>query len=141
VLLACPYCGEEPTPTTRSAPEHVDGDLEELDPAALAALRGEIARIDGPVKIPYGLGGPAARAVVNRHRERQDTQQDLRGRMALWGGWQASQRRPTREAQRRFYHRFGVDVATAMTLNHRDAEDLRVRICDDLDENGVTEAT
>jgi hypothetical protein len=56
VYKCCPYCGHYPPPPRRSAPEFVDGDLLELDAETLAALRGEIARIDGDPVIPYGAG-------------------------------------------------------------------------------------
>ena len=47
IYRCCPYCGFYPEPAGRSSPELVDGDLRELDAATLAALRGDIARIDG----------------------------------------------------------------------------------------------
>ena len=48
----CPNCGFFSPPTIRSAPEFVDGDLLELDPEALARLRGEIDRIEHRVNPP-----------------------------------------------------------------------------------------
>lgn len=124
-LEACPWCGAEPAPPAdRSAPELVDGDLFELDPAALESLRGEIARIDGAPRIPQGLPAIAQMAVRKRHVERQDAQRALRQAMALWGGWQAAQDRSPRESQRRFYFAFGLDCATAQTLGAPEASAL-----------------
>lgn len=124
----CPYCGHAPEPGGRAAPEQVDGDLMELDPGVLAALRGEIARIDGVSRIPEGLNGPAARNVHNQHLYRQQAQAPLRGYMNHWGWWRESAGDTARTMQRRFFFDFGVDVATAHTLGKRDAEDLTARI-------------
>jgi phage gp37-like protein len=57
--------------------------------------------------------------------------------MALWGGWQAYLGRRDPEGHRRFYHRFGTDIASAMTLNSRDAADLTARIIGDLDRHNI----
>jgi superfamily II DNA or RNA helicase len=126
--VACPYCGNKPEPASRSAPQHVDGDLHELDPAVLAALRGEIAKVDGPPRIPQHLEGVAARAVFNRHMERQQSQGRLRHAIALWAGYQRSLGRGDAEGYRRFFHEFGFDVATAQTLGAREADELEQQI-------------
>lgn len=52
-LKECPFCGTPipvPTPSERTGPEHVDGDLYELDADTLARMRGEVAEVDAPVK-------------------------------------------------------------------------------------------
>lgn len=135
---ACPECGQVHVYPERTAPAHVDGDLIELDPAVLAALRGEIERIDGAPVIPRSLAGtPAQGAVMRVHGERQAAQTTLRAAIALWAGWQRHQGRDDSETYRRFFFAFGVDVATAMTLNTAGAEDLRARIQNDLNVNGV----
>lgn len=65
---ACPYCDLEiPPPADRSGPEFVDGDLYELDEATLAAMRGEVARVDAPVVPP--LTPEALQAEINRYRK------------------------------------------------------------------------
>jgi superfamily II DNA or RNA helicase len=127
-LPACPYCGTVPTPANRSAPEFVDGDLTELDPSALAALRGEVARIDGAPRFPRGVDGPVAHAIKTRHYDRQRAQQTLRERLALWAGWQKQLGRSDAEIYRRFYHGFGVDMMTAQALGVPDAEALTARV-------------
>lgn len=125
---ACPYCGAKPLPSNRTAPEYVDGDLTELDPAALAALRGEVARIDGAARVPVGLDGPAAQAVKNRHVERQHAQKELRAHLALWAGRRRDEGQGDAEIMRRFYHTFGCDVMSAQALGRSDAEALTARI-------------
>lgn len=126
----CPYCGHTIQPAGRSRPEQVEGDLQELDPAALAALRGEVERIDGPVQTPEGLTGPAARGLNARWRERQEAQAVLRDHIALWAGRLHSDGMADGEIMRRFYWRFGIDVMTAQTLGRPDAEKLTVAISD-----------
>jgi len=136
-LKTCPMCGHTKVPADRSGPEKVDGDLTEVDPALLAQLRGEIARIDGPARIPSGVGGPAGLAIVKRHRERQQAQASLRSALAWWGGLQQSLGRTDDEAYRRFYLTFGIDVMTAQTLGAREAEALEQRVRDALKREGV----
>lgn len=128
VLKSCPYCGHRPEPAGRATPEMVEGDLEELAPDVLAALRGEIERIDGAVSVPHGLSLPAQYGLANRHRERQNAQFHLRQAMAMWGGARTAEGDDLATAQRRFWHRFGIDVATAQTLGARDATELKERI-------------
>lgn len=125
---ACPYCGHAPEPAERSAPELVDGDLYELDGATLAALRGEIARIDAAPRVSQGLDAVARRAVMLRHTDRQAAQRELRAAIALWAGYQRHLGRDDRETQRRFFFMFGIDVATAQTLGVQDAEALTGKI-------------
>lgn len=138
VYKACPYCGDVPVPADRSAPDAVDGDLMELDPAVLAALRGEIERIDGSPYVPQHLrGSPASAAIVNNHRERQDAQTELRANIALWAGYQKFLGRDHNETYRRFFFMFGTDIMTAQTLNAADARALSATISGRLIMDGV----
>lgn len=146
VHSACPFCGHVIEPSSRSSPEYVDGDLTELDPATLAEMRGEIARIDMPPE-DYRLELAAKYAPiigqlagVKRHTERQQAQGTLRESIALWAGWQRALNRSDAESYRRFYFAFGVDVATAQTLGRKDAEDLAVRVNAKLVDGGVNRA-
>jgi superfamily II DNA or RNA helicase len=141
VLPACPYCGHTSVPAGRGTPEMVDGDLVELDPATLAALRGEIARIDGPARVPASAGPAAAGAILRNHRDRQAAQAALRQAIALWAGWQKHLGRGDSEGYKRFFFAFGTDVATAMTLGAREAEDMETRIRAELARHNVVEAT
>lgn len=140
-LPRCPYCEFKPEPVARSTPVQVDGDLLELDPDALRALRGEISRIDGPVYPPRGLDAAAVGALHKRHNERQKHQAWLRDRIALWSGWQRHQGRADSEIYKRFFFAFGTDVMTAQTLGAADAETLTGRIQSVLDSAGVVAET
>ena len=137
----CPYCGHAPVVSDRSAPDRVDGDLHEVDPAVLRALRGEIARIDGPAPLIPGLGGDANAAIFRRHNERQAAQRTLRQAVALWAGWQRAQGREDPESYRRFFFKFGTDVATAETLGANQVSDLEARIRTELSNHNVRELT
>jgi DNA repair protein RadD len=129
VLGACPYCAAPRVPARRDGPEHVDGDLIELDASVLQAMRAEIKRVDGPALVPAALvGQPAERAVLKNHHLRTLSQRALRETMAIYGGWRLAQGDDLRMAQRRFFHRFGVDVMTAQTLGAIEADTLRQRI-------------
>lgn len=132
IYKACPFCGHIPVPADRSSPEMVDGDLTELDPALLAQLRGEIERIDGDVYVPRGVTPIVAQSIRNKHAERQEHQTALRERIALWAGYQRHLGRGDNETMRRFYFKFGTDIATAQTLNARSAQELHDRISSEL---------
>lgn len=137
VYKCCPFCGTYPEPAGRSEPDLVDGDLIELDPDVLRALRGEIARIDSSPRYPTGATDIVRAAIYNNHQVRQQAQAGLRERIALWAGWQAYLGRPDSEVYRRFYFTFGVDIATAQTLNAADAVALDDRIASKLSIDGV----
>lgn len=138
VYPSCPFCGWVPTPGNRSAPEFVDGDLCELDAETLAAMRGEVAKVDqeaGAVQRMMEHAGHSymvAKGAANRHTERQEQQGWLRESMSLWMGYQKAAGRGIREAQRRFFHRFGMDVLGAQALGRSDAEILCAAVCNDI---------
>ncbi|MDE2202693.1 MAG: DEAD/DEAH box helicase [Burkholderiaceae bacterium] len=139
--VACPHCGTEaPPPAERSKPEFVDGDLVELDPATLAALRGEIARIDAPPVLPYGTGYAVQAAVIKRHEARQAVQEDLREHIALWAGWQRHEGRTDREATKLFFLIYGIDTLGAQALGATEAAALTARIAADLTHANVVAA-
>jgi len=137
IYKACPYCGHEPIPAFRGTPEHVDGDLYELDAEVLARMRGEVAeatmtleekRLDLAMKhVPYAgqLGG------VNKHEARLNALQALRDQMGWWGGYHSSLGRSDSEIQRRFYFKFGIDVLSAQALRTKDAIELSNKIAID----------
>jgi len=137
--LACPHCGHVPVPKSRAAPEHVDGDITELDPAVLARLRRE-SDMDAAPKVPYGANDAIRGAIMKRHRIWKESQRGLRETMALYGGWQKHLGRPQREAYKRFFVEFGVDVATAQGLPTSEATELNARIAAHLTANGVVQA-
>lgn len=124
----CPYCGHTPVPADRSAPEHVTGDLEELDLETLRQLRGEIERIDW---VPDGKpSSPADYAIRRNHEARQKAQSELREAIALWAGVRRDEGDTDSMIYRRFYLKFGTDVMTAQTLGAADAAKLKERIED-----------
>jgi superfamily II DNA or RNA helicase len=132
VKKTCPYCGHYTPPAERSSPQQVEGDLCELDPDVLAKLRGEITRIDGEPRIPAHLQGPAALAIANRHKARQNEQEKLRHWIALYAGYLREKNFSDSEIYRQFYFKFKIDVMTAQTLNVKDAEQLRKIIIDEI---------
>jgi len=136
-LTACPYCNTRPVPQSRAAPEYVDGDLTEIDPAVLSMMRAEVARIDGPPQIPQGVPPNVAGAIKRDWLERQQAQGLLRSVIALWAGWQKHLGRSDAESYRRFWHAFGVDVASACALGTTNADALRVRIDSELTANRI----
>ncbi len=140
--MACPYCGHINEPAGRSRPDQVDGDLLELDPAVLAEMRAAIDAVDKPpadlrARMQYA-GAPmmAVNGAVKNHGKRQDAQQQLRDIMAMYGGHQKAAGRDKREAQKRFFWKYGVDVLSAQALGRPDAEALTIKIATDL-MNGV----
>lgn len=124
----CPFCGYYTPPANRSKPEFVDGDLTELDPDVLEQLRGEIARIDGPPRVPGQVDTVVKRAIVKRHNNRQIAQVALRATIAQWAGFYKQQGLSDSEIYRRFYFDFNIDIASAQVLNINDANSLQVKI-------------
>ncbi len=142
--LECPYCGApKPAPAGRATPEMVEGDLEELDPAVMAALRGEVAHVDSDEpKIPYGANIVVQNSILKNHRIRQESQAILRrSLMLLIGAYVAHDRMPLRSAQIKFYQSFGVDYVTAQTLGSPDALALNTRIQAELTKRNVVEVS
>ena len=138
VLSACPYCGEAPPVADRSAPDRVEGDLHELDPAVLARMRGEVAQRLGAPKFPHGATDATVGRIRRDHLERLQAQAELCGPLALWAGWQAHQGRADSESYKRFYFRYGIDVLSAQALSRADAEALTGRVQQELQHHGVT---
>jgi superfamily II DNA or RNA helicase len=134
----CPHCGFVPVPAQRSGPEHVDGNLLELDEATLAALRGEVHASDTPPTPNKFLGEVINRAHQNRHAEKMESQGHLRAAMQLFCGYQMDHLgRDQAEMYKRFYFAFGIDAMSAQALGTRDAESLRGRIVEWLERHGV----
>lgn len=134
IYRVCPYCGYEQVPAARTAPEFVDGDLCELDTATLEAMRGAVNRVDNsPENVLVGMEKsgkpyPIARAIANRHAERQEAQTALRDAVALWAGGRRAVGQADSISYREFYFKYGIDVLTAQTLGRPEAEALTERI-------------
>jgi hypothetical protein len=106
----------------------------ELDPAALAAMRGEVEKVDmhpeayrAELQAKY-VPQIGQHAHVKRHVERQEAQAALRHSMAWWGGYHRALGREDSEIYRRFYFAFGVDFMTAQALKTADALALAEQI-------------
>jgi len=132
---ACPFCGHKPEPVGRKKPEQVDGDLVELDGAVLAQLRGEADRIMGDAQVPVGATPAIEGGVKKQWARRRDAQEELRRRMALWGGLRRDRGDTDSMMQRRFFFRFGVDVMSAQSLGAAEAERLADEIAVDWTDN------
>ncbi len=148
-LKVCPFCGLEirtPTPTERIGPEHVDGDLFELDADTLAAMRGEVAKVDRPIdeavaeyradlmrKHTPAIG---VMAHTKRFAVKLEAQQTaigaLREIMALWAGHYRAAGCDDGEIFRRFYLRYGVDWLSAQALGSDAALALGERVAMDI---------
>lgn len=130
---ACPYCGHVPVPAKRATPEQVDGDLQELDVDALAALfkRIETAKLDGAdyerELIKNNVPPIARPAAMRRQQAVVYRREVLVNLMKYWTGCQPASR-SLKEKQKRFYLRFGVDMMTAQTLDIKQTDALIEKI-------------
>jgi superfamily II DNA or RNA helicase len=137
VKKRCPWCDHYEPPAARSAPEFVDGDLTELDPAVLAAMRGEIAVKDGDFHPNDYIPHHANMRNRNLWTERQQGQAALRNAIAWWAGVEHARGYAESESYRRFYFRFGVDVGNAQLLGAREAVELAEKVQAELAKVGV----
>lgn len=131
MMMRCPHCGFKPEPAERSAPEHVEGVLEELDADVLARYRGEA---DAVLAAPGWTSNTAVGgAIRKRHFERQEAQISLREVIAVWAGVQHDRHGDgVAEQQKRFFLTFGTDVLSAQTLGAKDAAALEAQIVEKL---------
>lgn len=130
----CPHCGHIVEPEGRGSPKAVMGDLVELDPDVLAALRRDIEQADLPIPMrraqlmEQGLPHVIVATNVKRHDEAQEARAELRAVMAQWGGERDRDNLTDREKQKLFFIRFGVDVMSAQALNAADGRALRDKV-------------
>jgi DNA repair protein RadD len=138
IYRECPFCGFPVTPERRDGPEYVDGDLVELDEYTLAAMRGDVERIDEDMRafrsrmLASGMPKIAAYGAAKQHERRQNAQTPLRRLIQVWAARQRGFGRPDSESYRRFYHRYGTDVMSAQSLGRKDANQLACTLLDDL---------
>ena len=132
---SCPECGAPvPAPAVKSSPEHVDGDLTELDPKVLAQLRAEAKAAmmeagDYRDSQSYmGLPDIAVMRNVKLHIERKDVLKELEGAMINWLGYQIGDGLSESERYRKFYITFGIDWESAKSLKKNDAITLMEKI-------------
>ena len=129
VLPVCPHCGHKPEPEERSRPEHVEGDLVELDPDTLAMMRGEIDKLDNYDYVPNNLVNTPAEDKLKRvRRENREAQARLRYNISLWAGYWRDGGSCDSEIYRRFYSRFEIDVMSAQALKVKDADILNDKV-------------
>jgi DNA repair protein RadD len=133
----CPHCGQAHIPQGRSKPAQVDGDLFELAPEILAAMRGERDKLDQATGISWNKNDVVANSIAKANRDRQAAQVGLRNAMALWAGWQKHLGRTDAEGYRRFFYKFGVDAMTAQALSTVDASNLESRIRGELHQHNI----
>lgn len=130
----CPYCGYKPVIAARSDIHKVDGDLLELDGATLAAMRGEVDRIDLPDSefqldiLRRHVPAVGQRAELRRHQQDREAQRVLRDSIALWGGYQRASGMTDGAIFRKFYLTYGLDILSAQALRFTEATVLRERI-------------
>jgi len=133
-MRRCPKCGYAPEPASRAAPEHVDGDLQLMDPDALAVLQGRVipTDMDRSTHDAQQLAKGARPEWLGRHWRNYEAassaQIELRDAMDRWAGRLHAEGRADYEIQRAFYLGYGVDVVSAQALNAADATALRLRI-------------
>ena len=138
VYKGCPFCGYVPVPAARSGPQFVDGDLTELCPETLAAMRGEIEHADrDKEEYRQELAGRYTPIIgqlanVKRFVAGQESREVLRSSIAQWAGIRYSTGEPESESYRRFYVKFGMDVMTAQTLKRPETEALNINIMNDI---------
>lgn len=143
-LPACPYCGTKPVPTPgRSGPDAVDGDMTELEPALLAAMRNAVAAVAMPNDVyreqQHIRSLPAAWAGSNvkKHDAHRTAQVELQSAMAWWAGEHRALGRSDSEIFRRFYLTFGVDWLTCQAQDRESMNKLYGWIVERLSETSV----
>jgi DNA repair protein RadD len=127
--MRCPHCGFRPEAQLRAAPQLVEGDLEEFAPELLEKLRKDAARLVSEQQHqPKRLGVHIAAKIAGQQNERRLAQLRLREAMDYWCGVQVVAGLDLSGSYRKFYRQFGVDAATAQTLNTEEANRLFERV-------------
>lgn len=133
-MRRCPKCGWHPEPASRAAPEHVDGDLQLMDPDALAILQGRVipTDMDRTTHDAQQLAKGARPEWLGRHWRNYEAtstaQLALRDAMDRWAGRLHAAGRADYEIQRQFFLQHSVDVITAQSLNAAEANQLKERL-------------
>jgi superfamily II DNA or RNA helicase len=128
---ACTICGFRPEPQQRDRPELVEGDLTEYTPELLAQIGKEAKKAVSVPRVP--ARSARDNVIHDRMIDRRDAQHRLREAIAYWAGFKRDRiGNSDSVSYREFYHKFGVDVATAQTLGAGEAEKLREQVERDL---------
>ena len=129
--IRCPHCGHKPAPAERDRPELVEGDLTEYSAELLAHLRGEAERVAAVPAIEVNSGRDFR--VLENVRARAEAQANLRDAISWWCGVRTDVYGDEYSTSyRRFFRKFGIDVATAQTLGAPDALKLYRKIWEDI---------
>lgn len=124
--VICPYCFTPvPPPKERKSPAEVDGDLLLLTQEVLAKMRGDVAHLDAPCRVPPHVGALRATIIAN-HAKSQNAQHELRHEIALWAGRNSAY--SDRVNHKRFFFMFNMTVVEAAALKAGEAEALRKKI-------------
>jgi superfamily II DNA or RNA helicase len=134
IKRTCPHCGYQPVPVSRGGPEFVEGDLELMDPAALAELQGRsldtaMTRADHDAAMLAKRAPSAYLAKFwSQHLEKCQELDELHASMDRWAGQLHAKGLADHEIQRAHYVQFGVDVLTPGTLKAAEMRVLKERI-------------
>ncbi len=141
-LKACPGCGYVPEITNRREPEHVNGDLFELDADVLAAMRGEVENVGRSVEEhvreyreqleinhckPMHILAHSKR-YAQKIQHQHESQSILRERMAWFAGFKRAEGKTDDEIVRIFYLSHGVDWLSAQSLSGVESDKLLKRL-------------
>jgi superfamily II DNA or RNA helicase len=121
--VACPHCDfPVPLPADRSAPEMVEGDLNELDAAMLAQMYAKIEGIKNEAyATPFGASDAIIGRLYNIAHEKRQAHVAVVGALAWYGGYLDARGITDRAEQwREFFITFGTDVGTIQTLPARE---------------------
>lgn len=132
----CPFCGTKPEPraTARSPIEAVDGNMFELSPELLAALRGQQAenfRSNDDVRrdlVAQGLPAAWVGSNVKKHDAKRQAAENLRDAMAWWAGERRAAGQSDAEVMKRFYLTFGIDWLSACAQDRESMAALAARV-------------
>lgn len=139
----CPHCSHAHSPSRRDGPQYVEGDLEQLDPAALDAMRQQLAEADlDPAMVRARVmqkGGPivGGHRAAQLQRARQAAQAPLRQALGMFGGLLAAAGYSEAEQRRKFYQRYRIDVASAQVLGRKEAHVLAARLLHDFGRGAI----
>ena len=115
----CPFCGYYQEPESRSLPEHVDGDLTEMDLEAMRKL------IYVPKPLPRNLSPVARAGALKKQKLKLQAQAALRQSINDWA--EAIDMSDSKK-YRLFYRVFGIDVLSAQSLPTKECLLLTERI-------------
>lgn len=129
---SCPYCGEKYVPVGRDSIDQVDGELGELDLEASQALFAKLRQANMSDRefmnslVVKNVPPAYRQSQLKRFQETKYRREVLKNYIAWWCGFQPH--RGKSELERRFYYRFGIDMARALMLNAKDTDALMERI-------------